>query len=100
MRIATATTLAANPTTVTPGQAVTFTAKVTRTPAGGAPAGTVSFAFSGYLFSSATPTSQGTAAVTFSTKNLGSGTYPITATYDGDTFDVTSTSAPVNITVQ
>jgi hypothetical protein len=96
----TTTALSANPTTVTAGQSVAFTATVTRTPASGAPAGKVNFSLSGYTFASASLNAQGTATVTFSTKNLVSGTYNVTATYAGDTLDVTSASSPVTITVQ
>ena len=95
----TATTLTANPTTVTEGQAVELTAKVARTKSSGTPTGTVAFQFGGYTLATST-LNAGTATANISTKNLSSGTYPLTAIYNGDTLDAESTSSAVTITVQ
>jgi hypothetical protein len=95
----TATTLTANPTTVTEGQTVNLTAKVARTGNSGTPTGTVAFQFGGYTLATAT-LSSGTATAGISTKNLSPGSYPLTAVYNGDTLDAKSNSNTVTITVQ
>lgn len=96
----TTTTVSANRMTVTPGQAVVFTAKVARTGASGVPDGTVSFLFDGYALGAGTLNGSGTASFTFSTNGLSAGSYPITARYNGDTLDYSSTSSPITLTVQ
>jgi len=91
-KIATTTSLvsSANPSTF--GQNVTFTATVS-TGGPGTPTGTVTFS------DGATPLGtvalSGTTA-TFSTANLAVGTHPITATYNGDSSFLSSTSNTVN----
>jgi hypothetical protein len=100
VQAATATTLTANPTTVTEGQTVDLSATVKRTQSSGEPTGTVAFQFAGYTFATTSVNSSGTATASISTKNLSSGTYPLTAIYNGDTLDAASTSATVNVTVQ
>jgi len=99
IRNVTTTTLSVYPSLVTSGQPVTLTATVTRTSAAGAPTGTVNFSFEGYNFASAALNSQGAAIINFSTKNLGAGSYSISATYAGDTLDSGSTSTPATINV-
>jgi hypothetical protein len=96
----TTTALSVYPGLVASGEPVTLTATVTRTPGSGTPTGTVNFSFEGYNFGSATLNSQGAAIMKFSTQNLGSGSYSITATYAGDALDSGSTSSPVTLTVQ
>jgi hypothetical protein len=96
----TATTLTANPTTVKEGSPVTFTATVKRTKSAGTPTGTIVFQFADYTFATVKVNGSGVATTQFSTTNLQSGTYPITAIYNGDTLDATSTSPAVTITVQ
>jgi hypothetical protein len=100
VQAATATTLTANPTTVTEGQTVDLSATVKRTQSSGEPTGTVAFQFAGYTFATTSVNGSGVATASISTKNLGSGTYPLTAIYNGDTLDATSTSSTVTVTVQ
>jgi len=100
VQAATATTLTASPMTVTEGQTVDLTAAVKRSQSSGEPTGTVAFQFAGYTFATTSVNGSGTATASISTKNLGSGTYPLTAIYNGDTLDATSTSSTVTVTVQ
>jgi hypothetical protein len=76
-----------NPSTL--GQAVTFTAIVT----GSNPTGTVTFKDGATTLATVT-LNGGQAAFTSSTLSVG--THPITATYNGDATNATSTSAPFN----
>jgi hypothetical protein len=100
VQAATATTLTASPMTVTEGQTVDLTAAVKRSQSSGEPTGTVAFQFAGYTFATTSVNGSGVATASISTRNLGSGTYPLTAIYNGDTLDAASTSATVNVTVQ
>ena len=85
--------LSASATTFTYGQPVTFTATVS----GYNPSGTVTFK-DGNTVLGTTNVVGGVA--TFTTSTLGVGTRQITATYDGDGNNTTSTSAAVTETVQ
>ncbi|HUI05158.1 MAG TPA: MBG domain-containing protein, partial [Acidimicrobiales bacterium] len=93
----TTTTVSTSPPSITYGQTVTITAALSRSDGGG----TISFS-SGSSISgcSAVPialvggTYQAQCSTTFP-----AGTYPITATYTGDTLYATSTSSPVSFTV-
>lgn len=100
LNAATTTTVTANPSSVTPGSTVTFSAAVVRTATSGAPTGEVSFSFDGYTFGTAALNSNGLATLPFSTKNLPAGTYYITANYSGDSVDGASVSAAIPVTIQ
>jgi hypothetical protein len=78
-----------NPSNV--GDSVTFTATVTATT--GVPTGVVSFYDGNTLLGNGTL--NGSAVATFTTSTLAAGSHPITAFYNGDVNDGTSTSAVV-----
>jgi hypothetical protein len=75
------------------GQSVPFTATVTGT-GSAPPTGTVSFSWSGNTFGKATLNSSGVATITVS--NFNADTFPIVATYKGDTNNLGSTSPVFN----
>ena len=87
----TTTTLAASANPALVGTAVTFTATVTSS-GGNVPTGTVDFYNGATLLGSGTLNSKGVA--TYTTSALAVGTYSLTAGYQGDTNDGTSTSSP------
>jgi hypothetical protein len=85
----TTTTLAVSKGSITPGQSVSFTAKVTSP--NGTPTGTVRFYDNGSLLNTATLSGS---SATYSTASLAPGIdHTITATFSGDTNFTTSTSA-------
>jgi hypothetical protein len=86
----TTTTLASSLNPITPGQNVTFTATVTRSPGTGTPTGTVQFFDGTTLLGTANLNPSGTA--TFKTNKLAAGSHAITAQYLGDPTDAGSTS--------
>ncbi len=88
--------LTASATTVTAGQGITFTLKVTST-ATGTPTGTVSFKDGTTILSSATLDATGTTTYLINTLSVGS--HSITAVYSGDANFTTSTSNAVTVTV-
>ncbi len=94
----TTTTLVAAPNPSQYGQTVTLTATVgVAAPGAGTPGGTVTF------LDGMTPIGTGTltgGVATFSLPSLAVGTHAITASYGGDTNDLTSSSSPVNQVVQ
>ena len=98
----TATTLTASPTSVTSPASVTLTAKVTRSATGatGTPGGTVTFSYKTETLGTTTVDSSGVATLAASSKGIPDGSYAITAAYNGDTNDATSTSSPVTVTVK
>ena len=87
--VATTTKLTSSVNPTLSGQSVTFTATVSPSTA----TGTVTFYDNGTSIGSAA-LSSGTAKLSIST--LGVGTHPITATYNGDSKDSSSTSSVVN----
>ncbi len=94
----TTTTLSSSPTSVTYGQTVTLTAKVSRSDGGGT-----------YNFLNGATTISGCGAVPLTlvsgtyqsqcSTSLAAGTYPLTATYSGDTLYATDTSSIFSLTV-
>jgi len=96
----TQTTLAAAPNPVTPPASVTLTATVTRTTGSGVPAGSVTFSSGAVVLGKASLNGSGVARLAASSKGVAAGTYPVVATYSGDSEDVGSTSAAVNVTVE
>ena len=97
--VPTATALAISPNPATVGQAVMFTATITRTGDSdeALPSGTVNFFDGTAMLGSGDLDSGGTAQ--FSTSSLAAGTHSITAMYAGDSFNATSTTDPQNLVV-
>ena len=92
----TSTQLTSSASSIGQGGTLNFTATVTGN--GGTPAGQVQFLDGGTVIGSAAVNASGVA--TFSSNTLGVGSHSITAVYAGDSFDATSTSAPVSETIQ
>ncbi len=98
----TTTTVASSKSTSATNSAITLTATVVVTPPGmHAPTGTVKFYDNGgtllgtATLQSSTAVSPYTSVYTLTTATLTAGTHSITAVFAGDTYDNTSTSAPV-----
>ena len=94
----TTTTLSTSPSSVTYGQTVTLTATLSRSDGGG----TVGFSNNSTTIAgcgSVTPTLVGSTYQAQCSTSFAAGTYPLTATYTGDTDYATSTSTVVNLTV-
>ncbi len=85
----TTTTVTASAASVTMGQNVTFTATVTGS--GNMPTGTVTFTSGSITLG--TGTLDGTGKAVVSEYNVNTGTYPVTATYNGDGTHATSVSS-------
>jgi len=96
----TQTLLTASSNPVTPPANDTLTATVTRTTGSGTPVGSVTFSTGSIVIGKATLNGSGVATLTASSQGVAAGTYPVVATYSGDSNDVSSTSAAVNVTVQ
>jgi len=92
---ATTTSLTATPNPVAPGQTLTLTAAVQET-GSTTPSGAVSFMSGSTLLGTASLNSSGVATLTTS---LAAGTYSLTAQYSGNADFLSSTSAPVPVTV-
>nr|WP_141003647.1 Ig-like domain-containing protein [Nocardioides humi] len=97
-RIATATTVAADPSVVTVGDPVRFTANVTPTH-GATPTGTVQFKVDGSDFGGAVALSDGQ-ATSAALSTLGLGNHTVTAVYSGSADNAASTSAAVDFRVR
>ena len=95
----TATALIISPTAVVSGSAATLTATVTRTSGSGTPSGSVNFSAEGHHLGSASLNS-GVATFQGSSSGIALGSYPIIATYTGDSSDAGSVSSPVYVEVQ
>jgi len=103
----TSTTLTASPNPVTPPANVTLTATVARTtgpgtPTGGSgtPTGSVTFSSGTVVLGKASLNGSGVASLSAISKGVAAGTYPVVATYSGDTNDVGSASAAVDVSVE
>lgn len=97
----TATTLAVSPNPASLGQNVSLTATVAETSGSAVPTGTVSFSVDGLVLATVNLNSSGVGKYTASTKTgVPVGTYPVVATYNGDSSNNTSTSNAVNVTVK
>ncbi|MGD0460909.1 MAG: Ig-like domain repeat protein [Tepidisphaeraceae bacterium] len=88
--VVTTTTVSLSSASVTMGQTVTFTATVTAV-GGGIPTGTVTFTSGSTTIGTATL--DGTGKATYNEYNLFTGTYPVKATYSGDSINATSTGS-------
>jgi hypothetical protein len=87
----TATTFSIAPPSITIGDTATFKVQAAETTGSGIPTGTVLFTDSGVDLGSVT-LKNGKADLTVPTKGYQAGTYHITATYSGDSFNSTSAS--------
>jgi hypothetical protein len=94
-KAATATTLTYSPNPDTPPATITFTATVKRSASGatGAPTGSVTFYFGTTALSTGKLNGSGVATYSIGTTGFPAGSYPITATYTGDTSDNTSSGS-------
>jgi uncharacterized repeat protein (TIGR03803 family) len=95
VRIGSATNLSASPTSVVEGGKVTLAISVTGN--GTAPTGAVSLSVAGTVIGSVT-LSNGKGSLTASTAGIAPGTYPVTASYPGDT-QYSASSKTLNVTV-
>ena len=99
---ATTTSLAAStPGTLAFGQTITFTATVTvNSPGAGKPTGTVTFKDGATVLGTGTlSTTNGITTATYTAAALSAGAHSITATYGGDTNDLTSVSKTSAVTL-
>jgi uncharacterized repeat protein (TIGR03803 family) len=99
----TSTALSVTPTSVTPPATVTLKATVKRTASGatGTPTGSVTFYADGSVaLATVNLNSSGVASLTASSNGYPAANYTITAKYSGDTYDTTSTSSGVTVTVK
>jgi uncharacterized repeat protein (TIGR03803 family) len=93
----TETSLTTSESTLAQGQAVTLTATVERFEASGVPGGTVTFYAGTYVLGTA-KLINGTAKFTEATNDtIPAGTYALTASYNGDPSDYSSTSSAVDV---
>jgi len=99
---ATATTLTANPTSVTPPATVILSAQVARSASGstGHPTGKVTFFYKTEALGTAIVNSSGLASITASSSGIPAGSYEVVAKYSGDASDTASDSAPVTVSVK
>ncbi len=98
----TSNTLTASPASVTPPASVTLTATVKRSASSttGTPTGSVTFSTEGVTLATVALNSAGVAKLTASSKGYPAGAYAIKAVYNGDSYDVSSTSSAVTVTVK
>ncbi|MGO9084920.1 MAG: Ig-like domain repeat protein [Candidatus Sulfotelmatobacter sp.] len=96
----TTTTETVSPTTIAVGStsSITISATVTPTSGSGTPTGSITF-FNGTTQIGQQALSNGAASMQYNASSLTVGTYPITATYSGDSAFAASTAAPTNLTV-
>jgi hypothetical protein len=94
--VATTTTLSDTPSTLSPGQTVTLTAIVSPKTGTAIPTGTVTFTSGSF---SKTVTLDATGKASFSLTVPPPGTYTVTATYNGNSTFLSSTSQPLTGTV-
>jgi uncharacterized repeat protein (TIGR03803 family) len=95
----TTTAIVANRNPPTVGQQVMLTAQVRRTSGGGFATGQVKFQSGSTLLGNSTLNGSGVATFTASTNGLPPGSYPVTATYEGDSADAASTSPSLPVTL-
>jgi hypothetical protein len=98
----TVATLSVSPTTVTPPAEVTLSATVKRSASGatGTPTGSVTFLAGTEVLATVALNGKGAATVTAPTGAYSAGAYPVKATYSGDTYDGSSTSSTVTVTLK
>ncbi len=98
----TSTTLTASPTSVTPPASVTLTATVKRSASStsGTPTGSVTFSTEGVTLATVKLNASGVAKLTASSSGYPAAQYPIKAVYAPDSYDTSSTSSAVTVTVK
>ncbi len=99
-KISSATSMTASPNPATIGNPVTLTATVTPSLGKAAPTGTVQFKSGTVELGSGAMNGSGVASITRSTTGLAAGTYPITASYSGDSNYDASTSAVIDLKLE
>jgi uncharacterized repeat protein (TIGR03803 family) len=101
-KAATDTSLTVSPASVTPPANVTLSATVSRTASSttGTPTGSITFAVGTDVLAIVGLDGKGVASLTAPSKGYPAGSYPITATYSGDSADSSSSSSSVTITVK
>jgi uncharacterized repeat protein (TIGR03803 family) len=101
LKASTATTLSVSPTTITEPGTATITVTVTQTSDGkGTPGGTIDILADGSPVISNYTLSGGKATINASTKGFPTGTYQVTAKYNGTALLATSTSTPESVTLK
>lgn len=98
-KVNTTTTLTASPNPVTIGATETFTATVKQATGATVPGGTVTFVADGQTLGTGTLNGSGTASFGGPTTGFPAGTFPVTATYNGNTGFNGSTSSAVELTL-
>jgi hypothetical protein len=96
---ATTTALTASPTTADVGQTVTLTATVKKSSGSGTPTGKVTFTVEGETIASVDLNGSGVAKLAASTNGQLPGSYPVVASYAGDSGDKASKSSTVTVTL-
>lgn len=96
----TTTQVSSSVSSVAAGTPIPLSAQVASTTGGYAPTGTVTFLFGNRTIGTATLNTNDIANLTTATTNLPGGNYAITARYNGDANDTSSTSAPFTVAVQ
>jgi Bacterial Ig-like domain (group 3) len=101
-KAATSTTLIVSPNPITAPASATLTATVSRSASGskGIPSGTITFTVNGLSLGNAKLNASGVASLTASSAGIAPGSYPVTATYGGDSSDTPSSSSAVTVTVK
>jgi len=94
--VATTTTLSASSLSAVAGASITFSARVAATSGSGSPGGTVSFLDGATVLGTGT-LAAGTA--TYTTSSLSVGSHTITARYEGDSGDLSSTSTAITVAI-
>ena len=100
LKAASSTTLAASPNPVTPPAIVTLTATVKRSGAAETPTGDVTFYDGSTVVGTANLNASGVATLSSPTNGIPAGKYAVTAAYNGDNSDGTSTSPAVTVQVE
>jgi len=97
--VGTTTTLTASPNPVQTGANITLSATVKKSSGSGTPTGKVAFKYGSDTLATVALNSSGVATLIAPTTGYPVATYGITADYEGDANDDTSTSATVNVQV-
>jgi len=96
----TKTAVAASPNSVTPPADCTLTATIARSVGSGFATGTVTFSVNGTSIGSAKLNASGVGTLSADTAGIASGSYPVVATYGGDSSDTGSVSSAVTVVVK
>jgi hypothetical protein len=94
------TALTASPNPATVGQSVKLTATVTKSSGSGTPTGSVTFSVGSTTLTTVTLNSSGVASFTASTNGLVPGSYPVVATYSGDSNFIPSVSPATTVKLE